>query len=61
VAAKETPGHVLASRRAVEESGSEAEHWEFHGALELRGLREPLEVAVPKGSGNADRMANTTG
>ena len=47
-AAKEIPGHVLASIRALKAAGPEAEHWEPAGALTLRGLSQPLPVAVPK-------------
>jgi adenylate cyclase len=47
-AAKEIPGHVLASMRALQAAGPEAEQWEPAGALTLRGLSQPLPVAVPK-------------
>jgi adenylate cyclase len=46
-AAKTVPGHVLASYQAVQASGPEAQHWVADGTLELRGLLEPLPVAVP--------------
>jgi adenylate cyclase len=47
-AAKTEASRLLASARTVEVAGSEAAHWEVHGSRVLRGLRDPVAVAVPR-------------
>jgi len=46
-AAKSEPGRVLASRKAVELAGDEAGWWAGRGPLDLRGIREAVETAIP--------------
>lgn len=45
--AKHVPGRVVASMRAVQASGDEANHWTAHETVELRGRAEPTDLAVP--------------
>jgi adenylate cyclase len=46
-AAKRDVRRVLASETTVRQAGTEAEHWSAGGALELRGVSEPVAVAAP--------------
>jgi adenylate cyclase len=47
--AKDLPGRVAASMRAVEASGAEASHWAPGESVVLRGRSEPTGTAIPVG------------
>ncbi len=49
-AAKSRPGRVLASGRALDASGSEADYWRPAGSVELRGLPGVYETHEPVGN-----------
>ncbi len=45
--AKDAPGHVLVSRRSVDEASTdEQQHWTDHGSEVLRGRHDPTELSV---------------
>jgi adenylate cyclase len=46
-AAKGESGRVLASVKTVDAAGDEASSWSEHGPVALRGLRDPVETAIP--------------
>lgn len=47
--AKDLPGRLAASMRAVGASRTEADHWTEHQVVELRGRSAPTRIAVPVG------------
>jgi adenylate cyclase len=51
--AKGTPGHLLASARAVDAAGDEGSGWEPVGELELRGRAGRTLAFAPAGTGGA--------